>query len=251
LSRGYQYDYSDIAFEMHDVDSRQKKANTMVAVLEEYASVPLNTLSVLNVGGSAGIIDNFLSDYFKSVTGVDIDEKAIKLATENFSKDNLKFEVGDAMNLPYKDGTFDIVISSHIYEHVPDANKMMEEIYRVLKSDGICYFAGCNRLKWDEPHYHLPLLSAIPVFMAHVYLKIFRNIDHYYERHFSYWGLKKLVKNFDVTDYTQKTVLHPTKYGTEYMVKPGTIKAKLAEWVTKYAIWLSPGYIWLLKKTDL
>ena len=33
-------------------------------------------------------------------------------------RDNLKFEVGDAMNLPYEKETYDIIISSHIYEHV-------------------------------------------------------------------------------------------------------------------------------------
>ncbi len=248
MNRGYQYDYSSIAFEMHDVESRRQKANTMVAVLRECISAPLNNQTLLNVGGSTGIIDDYLSEHFLSVIGIDIDEKAIKSASEKFSKENLSFEVGDAMSLPYKNETFDVVISSHIYEHVPDVNKMMAEIYRVLKKDGVCYFAGCNRLKWDEPHYHLPLLSAIPVPLAHIYLRIFRGVDHYYERHLSYWGLKRIVKEFNVTDYTQKTVLEPEKYGTEYMVKPGSLKAKVAGWVTKYFIWLSPGYIWVLKK---
>jgi len=251
VSRGYQYGYSDIEFEMHDVDSRQKKASTMVAVLNDYINGPLDGLSVLNVGGSTGIIDNYLSEYFLSVIGIDIDEKAINSARDNFSKDNLSFDIGDAMELPYEDETFDIVISSHIYEHVPDTGKMMTEIYRVLKDDGVCYFAGSNRIMWDEPHYHLPLLSVVPVFMSHIYLRAFRNVDYYYERHLTYWGLKKMVKDFKVIDYTEKIILNPTKYETEYMIKPGSLKAKLASWLTKYVMWLSPGYIWLLKKRDL
>ena len=80
-----------------------------------------------------------MSEYFLSVIGIDIDEKAINSARDNFSKDNLSFDIGDAMELPYEDETFDIVISSHIYEHVPDTGKMMTEIYRVLKDDGVCY----------------------------------------------------------------------------------------------------------------
>jgi len=31
-------------------------------------------------------------------------------------------------------------VCNHIYEHVPDADQMMGEIYRVLRQEGFCYF---------------------------------------------------------------------------------------------------------------
>jgi SAM-dependent methyltransferase len=44
--------------------------------------------------------------------------------------------VGDALALPYPDGTFDCVIASEILEHVPADNTMIDELIRVLKVGG-------------------------------------------------------------------------------------------------------------------
>lgn len=250
MKRGYQYHFSKNESGMFSIAARQRKAKTMIAVLDDYIDGPLTGLSVLNVGGSAGIIDDYLSDHFASVIGIDIDETAIEYARKNYSKRNLKFAVGDAMNLQFEDNAFDVVISSHVYEHVPDAATMMDEIYRVLKPNGVCYFAAGNRLMWNEPHYNIPLLSVIPRPFAHFYLKLLGKGDFYYEKHLSYWGLKKLTGKLDCVDYTLKIIQNPRKYAADYMITPGTIKARLAVLITKYIFWLIPGYIWLLKKPD-
>lgn len=44
--------------------------------------------------------------------------------------------VGDALALPYADGTFDCVIASEILEHVPADNAAIDELIRVLKVGG-------------------------------------------------------------------------------------------------------------------
>ena len=44
--------------------------------------------------------------------------------------------VGDALALPYPDGTFDCVIASEILEHVPADNTVIDELIRVLKVGG-------------------------------------------------------------------------------------------------------------------
>jgi SAM-dependent methyltransferase len=41
------------------------------------------------------------------------------------------FVVADACYLPFKDGAFDLVFSSHVIEHVPDPKKMFGELCRV------------------------------------------------------------------------------------------------------------------------
>jgi hypothetical protein len=41
---------------------------------------------------------------------------------------------------------------------------------------------------------------------------------------------------------------NPQRFSADYLLKPDAIKTKLARWVVKYAYWLVPGYIWLLKK---
>ncbi len=61
---------------MYDAISRERKARTMTAVLGEFCSAPLDQLCLLDVGGSTGIIDNFLADHFASV--VTLLQKSIK-----------------------------------------------------------------------------------------------------------------------------------------------------------------------------
>ena len=220
----------------------------MIAVLEDHCSQPLDELYLLNDGGSTGIIDEYLARHFKSVTGIDIDEKAIAYASAEFKKDNLAFQVADAMALPFPDNHFDIVISSQVYEHVPDAVVMMREIYRVLKPGGSCYFAAGNRLCWNEPHYKLPLLSVIPRPLAHHYLRLTKRGNHYYEIHRSYWGLKKLARQFIIHDYTRAIIREPARFFADYMIKPGSFAAMAANLIATLTPWLVPGYIWMLEK---
>lgn len=250
-SRGYQLDYSTKEPKTFNEIERRRKARTIVAIVSEYLDVPLYNLSLLDVGGSTGIIDDYLSNFFSYVLGVDIDEKAIKFAKENYQSSNLKFEIKDAMNLHMKNESFDVVICTHVYEHVPDASQLMDEIYDVLKPNGVVYFSAGNRLSIIEPHYRLPFLSIIPRFLAHKYVRIAGKADFYYERHLSYWGLKQITRKFHCTDYTLKVITDPGKYKTEYMLKPGSIKTWFAKLIAKYFIWLVPGYIWVLKKPGI
>jgi len=251
MSREYQTNYSDINSEMFNVEGRRRKAMTMVSVLSAYHDKQLDTLSVLNVGGSSGIIDEYLSRYFHHVTGIDIDENAIDHARSEFKKEGLVFEIGDAMSMKYDENSFDIVVCSQVYEHVPDAKSLMSEMLRVLKPGGVVYFAAGNRLMFNEPHYNLPLLSVVPRPLAHIYLKLSGRGTHYYEKHFTYWGLKKLACEFNIIDYTARILSDPESYNAGYMVRPGSVKHKIATVISTYFIWLVPGFIWILEKPDV
>lgn len=249
MTRGYQYGFSSTGTAMYDVRGREKKARTMVAVLEDFLGRDrLQSLSLLNVGGSAGIIDNYLADHFAEVIGLDIDAPAVAYAQANFTKANLSFVVGDALNLQYGDQSFDVVISSHVYEHVPDAGRMLAELYRVLKPGGVCYFAAGNRIMWNEPHYNLKLLSVMPRWLAHHYIRAAGKAPFYHEKHYTYWGLRKLVGKFAVHDYTAKVIAEPQRFGTDYMIRPGSWQARCAALVANHLTWLCPGYIWVLQK---
>ena len=250
MERGYQDGFSDRGTAMFNEEGRRRKAATMVAVLREAIDRPLETLELVNVGGSAGIIDEYLARHFGRVTGIDIDEKAIHHARDNYQRDNLAFEVGDAMDLQIADASVDVVVCSQVYEHVPDAGRMMAEIHRVLKPGGLVYFAAGNRLMWNEPHYNLPLLSVLPRPLAHLYIRLSGKADFYYEKHLSWWGLRRLVRDFKVTDYTPTILADPTRYEADYMVRPGSRKQGIASFIARYLIWLVPGYIWLLEKQE-
>jgi SAM-dependent methyltransferase len=177
-------------------------------------------------------------------------EKAIAYAKQNFNKGNLLFEEGDAMGMKYDDGMFDVVICSQVYEHVPDAEVLMDEALRVLRPGGVVYFAAGNRIMFNEPHYNLPLLSLLPRPLAHLYVKLSGKGESYYEKHFTYWGLKRLARKFRIVDFTARIIGDPDRYGAAYMVPPGSNKQKIAVFISKYFLWLVPGYIWVLVKPD-
>jgi ubiquinone/menaquinone biosynthesis C-methylase UbiE len=250
MDKTYQYDFSSKMPSMFDVASREQKAKTMVATLFDFFGPrkPLETQSVLDVGSSTGIIDHYLADHFKSVIGIDIDSAAVRHAGSTFSKSNLEFLEADAMHLEFADNSFDVVICSQVYEHVPDSTKLIDEIFRVLKPSGVCYFSAGNRVNVVEPHYRLPFLSILPKQLAHLYMKITGKGSHYYEEHLTYWSLKRLTKAFVCHDYTQKMVADPVKYQMEYMLKPTSIQSRLAKLCVSYFYWAFPNYIWLLEK---
>jgi ubiquinone/menaquinone biosynthesis C-methylase UbiE len=153
------------------------------------------------------------------------------------------------MDLPFADASFDIVVCSHVYEHVPDSGKLMKEIYRVLRPGGICFFAAGNRLRLVEPHYRLPLLSVLPPPLADRYLAISGKGSRYEEKHLTYWSLKRLVSGFEVLDYTTRIIQNPEKYSATDLCKPGSLKQKLAILFSRLAYGLVPTYVFLLKKT--
>jgi 2-polyprenyl-3-methyl-5-hydroxy-6-metoxy-1,4-benzoquinol methylase len=248
--RGYQHNFSRMVDgAMYNREARERKAITLLAVLQDFLQrTDTSNLTLLDMGSSTGIIDNFLADHFNQVTGVDIDEEAVEFANKSFKKNNLYFRTADAMNLDFSDDEFDVVICTQIYEHVPDAQAMISEIFRVLRPGGICYFAAGNRLSIMEPHYRLPFLSILPRHLSHIYMKIAGKGNHYHEKHLTLSGLKKLVRVFMIHDYTKKVIDDPLLFKTEYMLTPGSTKHNLAKFIVNYAYWLCPTYIWILEK---
>jgi SAM-dependent methyltransferase len=135
--------------------NRERKAKTIVSILQDYFSNDLKSLTLLDVGSSTELITNYLAMYFGKAT---------------HQKDNLEFFHADSLKSGLPEDYFDAVICAQVYEHVPNAAILMDEIYRVLKSGGVCYFAAGNRLNIIEPHDHLPFLSLLPHPLAHAYV---------------------------------------------------------------------------------
>jgi SAM-dependent methyltransferase len=243
----YQYNFSSHHRVLYDAQQRELKASKIFSVLSNYLG-ELGNLSLLDVGCSTGIMTNLLSERFQHTTGIDIDEEGIQYAQNNFVRSNLRFLVGDCMNIGFPGDSFDVVNCSHIYEHVPDSRRLVSEIYRVLRPGGVCFFAAANRIAVKDPEYGLPFLSLLPKRIAHKYVKMFNRADFYYENFLTYWQLKNLVSDFELIDYTTKIIAEPEKYCATDMIRAGSVKQRLSLFLLRYAYWLCPTYVWLLKK---
>ncbi len=248
----YQLEYSSIEPKMFNRLSRKQKAKRLLKTLQFfYGKKSFKHFKVLDLGCSSGIIDNFLAKYFQSVTGIDIDKKAVGFAKKNFRLANLHFLHGDALNLKFKDNSFDIIICTHIYEHVTKPQKLADEIFRLLKPGGVCYFAAVNKLWIIEPHYDLPFLSWLPRKLANYYVRIFSKADIYYETPKTYWQLRNLVRKFKIIDYTDKILLYPEIFGYDNILKTRSPLAYLAKLFSPLTKFLTPTFFWLLVKEKI
>jgi 2-polyprenyl-3-methyl-5-hydroxy-6-metoxy-1,4-benzoquinol methylase len=245
----YQPDYSKInPNAVFDAASRRRKAGTILAVLRHHFARPCDQLALLDIGCASGIIADYLAPHFLHVTGIDIDEGALRFAESRFHRPNLSFHLKDCLYLDFAPNSFDAIICAHVYEHVPDAKRLLAEIDRVLKPGGVCYFAAGNRLAVREPHYGLPFLSWLPQTVADAYLRLFRKGRRYFEKHLSVWGLRRLVRGFTVHDYTHRLIEEPQSFGFDYLLRSGTRRQRLAVVAVRHFYWLCPTYIWLLEK---
>jgi sterol 24-C-methyltransferase len=83
-----------------------------------------------------------------SVVGVDIDPGQIEVARKEAAKSNLKYQVMDATKLEFDDGQFDIVASQMMTHHIPDWEKAVSEMCRVLRAGGYLIYRDFMFPSW-------------------------------------------------------------------------------------------------------
>ena len=92
---------------------------------------------VLEIATGPGTIAKSVAGVAKSMIATDYAENMIVQAKKGEVPDNLIFEVADAMDLPYEEDRFDVVLIANALHIVPDPKKVLAEIDRVLKPGGI------------------------------------------------------------------------------------------------------------------
>lgn len=108
---------------------------------------------VLDIGCGAGYILFRLQDRFDELYGIDMSEKSLALA-RSLSRAN--FQVANAEKLPFENSSFDCVVSTDAFEHIPNDHAAVAEVKRVLKKEGsfIIYVPTTvgifSKTKWVE-----------------------------------------------------------------------------------------------------
>ena len=92
---------------------------------------------VLDLGCAAGAITHYLSTFDAEPVGIDLQPLAIERARELFP--GLRFEVADATQLPFADGSFDKAVAADFVEHIEDETfvAMCAELRRILVPGGL------------------------------------------------------------------------------------------------------------------
>ncbi|OPY33088.1 MAG: hypothetical protein A4E32_00760 [Methanomassiliicoccales archaeon PtaU1.Bin124] len=102
-------------------------------------SSPSKGMVALDVGTGTGHTAMALAPFLEKVIGLDITEEMLQEGRK-VSKEkgllNVEFRIGDAMELPFPDGSFDIVTCRRAAHHFTDIGKAIREMARVLRTGG-------------------------------------------------------------------------------------------------------------------
>ncbi len=88
---------------------------------------------LLEIGCGNGERLSWLRSKGWDVEGVEIDRKAIKIATHKF---NLRIYYGDLISLNLEPQIYNAIIMNHVIEHLYEPLEILKECYRLLKLDG-------------------------------------------------------------------------------------------------------------------
>lgn len=105
---------------------------------------------ILDFGCGAGWLSKVLASEGYWTTGIDTSSSLVKSATNSFSGSS-RFIVGDCMNLPFRDESFDLVVGIAILHHL-QSEKGLAECHRVIAPGGSLILL--------EPNKYNPIAAA-------------------------------------------------------------------------------------------
>ena len=93
--------------------------------------------AALELATGTGLIAKHIVRYADHIEATDASQAMIEQAKQGVKSAKLYFSVQDMFHLPYADQSFDVVIVSNALHIVPEPEKALSEIRRVLKDDGV------------------------------------------------------------------------------------------------------------------
>lgn len=150
----FKSEYHYALFEYH-------RSAKVLAVLDR-SGVPVSG-RVLDAGCGGGGMPLSLAEEATRVVGIDLSDRFINAGTklaQEMNLENLTFAQANGMALPFRDRSFDLVLSHAVIEHVADASLYLRECARVLEPGGWMYLSTAPYLSFAGAH--LPRLK-VPV----------------------------------------------------------------------------------------
>jgi SAM-dependent methyltransferase len=151
-------------------------------------------VKVLELGCGGGEFTQYLASVLpKPLIGIDVSHQLIKLAKDKVMSKDVHLVVASAENLPFRDGSFDVVIGNSVLHHL-HLESAFSQIISVLKSKGRILFSEPNML---NPHVALEknvrwigrILGNSPDETAFFRWSIKKQLEEY--------GFSISVKNYD------------------------------------------------------
>ncbi|WP_299250002.1 class I SAM-dependent methyltransferase [uncultured Cytophaga sp.] len=129
IKEGYSNQYDTEIIEWRNIGAKYKALN----IIELSKSIKFD--SVLEVGCGEGSILDWLSkwNFSQNLNGIEISESGIEIIKNKNIKNLKELLLFDGYKIPFPDNSFDLVICSHVLEHVEHERVLLREIMRVSK----------------------------------------------------------------------------------------------------------------------
>jgi ubiquinone/menaquinone biosynthesis C-methylase UbiE len=129
--------------------------------LELAREAQLENAKVLDVGCGIGGPSRMLAQQFNcKVSGIDLNQEYIRTArglSELLGlQDKTKFVQASALDLPFENGSFDVVWTQHVQMNISDKGKFYSEIERVLSDRGMLVYYDIFRKNSADVDYPVP-----------------------------------------------------------------------------------------------
>jgi 2-polyprenyl-6-hydroxyphenyl methylase / 3-demethylubiquinone-9 3-methyltransferase len=150
--------FSEMASEWWDPNGKFAPLHKFNPVRQEYlvdkiknhfgilpnGSYPFKNLKLLDVGCGGGLIAEPMTRLGANVTGIDASEKNINVA--KFHAEQMNLKINYLCATPEKlNEQFDVILCLEIIEHVADVDLFIKSCAKLLKKNGIIFFATLNR----------------------------------------------------------------------------------------------------------
>lgn len=96
-------------------------------------------MSVLDVAGGTGILSRSIAPFVNNVTSIDISQEMMNEGikqTEQKGISNIFFRMAHAENLPFKQESFDLVVSRLGFHHFSNPNRILQEMSKICLRNG-------------------------------------------------------------------------------------------------------------------
>jgi len=154
--------FSDLAHRWWDPGSEFRPLHEINPLRLEWinARAPLSGKKVVDVGCGGGILAESMARKGASVTGIDLSDKALKVADLHSLETgiNVRYEKIAAEELAAREsGQYDVVTCMEMLEHVPDPSSIVQACATLAKPGGQIFFSTLNR---NPKAYLLAILGA-------------------------------------------------------------------------------------------
>jgi len=136
---------------------------------------PTPQTRLMELGCGFGKFIQFAGSQNVQAVGIEPSDERLAVARKVLEQSNLAgvmavHGVGETM--PFPDGTFDVVFSTNVLEHVQDLNAVLGETVRVLKPGGYAQHVVPNFGSWWEGHYGVLWFPRLPAWLGKLYVKL-------------------------------------------------------------------------------